>query len=407
MSAPNTKSNKVYEALIKFQNSSELLQLDELLNQFNIFEAIGIIRQEIRHSNFIAFLLDPKQSHDLKDEFAKNLLRELNLLFPQNLRFANLKESDDFTNIEVSREWENIDVLLVEKEQKFAIIIENKIDSGERIEGDDGGQLEKYWKIVEDNYPEFNVIGLYLSREGSKPSHSRYLPIGYKLICRIITALTERTANNELQILMRHYTEMLRRHIMNDSEINTLCEKIYKEHYQAIETIFKNQGRESEEMAKFLQGLISQDNTFIEDYPVRGRDQKIVRFFVKELDVELLKVANNWTRSNRILLFEFWINKESLTFGLTLGPGVSSQAIDIREKIVKMANDVGLPFRKTDSSDRWPIPYYSEFLKVEDYEKGWKVMENEIRQKWNEFTKSDLPKIIQTIKSQSWFKSAM
>jgi PD-(D/E)XK nuclease superfamily len=407
MNARNAKLDEAYDALEQFQNSSELFQLGELLKQFNIFEAIGIIRQEIRHSNFLAFLLDPKQSHGLKDEFAKNLFRELNLLFPQDSRLAGLKDSDDFANIEVSREWEDIDILLFEEEQKFAIIIENKIDSSERIEGHDGGQLEKYWKIVGEKHPGCSVIGLYLSREGSKPSHSCYLPAGYKLVCKIVKALTNKTASNELKILMQHYTRMLERHIMNDSEINSLCKQIYKEHRLAIETIFKNQGREEEKMVKFLQGLIS-EKKFVEDQDYNGTDGKgkIVRFFVKELDAESLKVASGWTRSNRILLFEFWIYKESLEFGLTLGPGTSSQAIKVREKIIQMSNEAGLPFRKVPLK-RYSVIYFREFLKAEDYERGWNFIENEIKQKWKEFTESDLPKIIQALKSQSWFKSPM
>lgn len=181
-----SKSNKAYEALEKFKRSPELLQLGKLITQFNIFEAVGVRRQEIRHSNFLAFLLDPKQSHGLKDEFAKKLFQELHLLHPQDSRLVGLKRFTDFTNIEVSREWEDIDILLFEEKQKFAVIIENKIDSEERIDGSDGGQLEKYWKTVKENYPEFDLAGLYLSRDGSKPSNSNYFPVGYKLIGKII-----------------------------------------------------------------------------------------------------------------------------------------------------------------------------------------------------------------------------
>ena len=39
--------------------NEDLERLEALLDRFNVFEAIGVIRQELRHSNFLAFLLDP------------------------------------------------------------------------------------------------------------------------------------------------------------------------------------------------------------------------------------------------------------------------------------------------------------------------------------------------------------
>ena len=43
----------------------ELEELEALLSQFNLFEAIGAVRMEVRHSDFLAFLLDPAQKHGL------------------------------------------------------------------------------------------------------------------------------------------------------------------------------------------------------------------------------------------------------------------------------------------------------------------------------------------------------
>jgi hypothetical protein len=42
----------------------------------NIFEAAGMQRQEIRHSNFLAFLLSPLESHGMGDAFLKRLLQK-------------------------------------------------------------------------------------------------------------------------------------------------------------------------------------------------------------------------------------------------------------------------------------------------------------------------------------------
>ncbi|MDQ3237363.1 MAG: PD-(D/E)XK nuclease family protein [Actinomycetota bacterium] len=39
--------------------NAELEKLEAMLDRFNIFEAVGLVRQEVKHSTFLAFLLDP------------------------------------------------------------------------------------------------------------------------------------------------------------------------------------------------------------------------------------------------------------------------------------------------------------------------------------------------------------
>lgn len=54
--------------------NEDLERLETLLDQFNIFEAIGVVDQELRDSDFLAYLLDPRGNHDLRDAFIKRLL---------------------------------------------------------------------------------------------------------------------------------------------------------------------------------------------------------------------------------------------------------------------------------------------------------------------------------------------
>ncbi len=56
--------------------NEDLERLEALLGRFNIFEAIGVVRQEVRHSDFLAYLLDPRGNHGLRDAFVKRLLQK-------------------------------------------------------------------------------------------------------------------------------------------------------------------------------------------------------------------------------------------------------------------------------------------------------------------------------------------
>ena len=72
MTSENTK------ALTNFVvNNPDLERLEALLAEFNIFETIGAIKQELRHSDFLGFLLDPAGNHNLGDAFLKRLLKRM------------------------------------------------------------------------------------------------------------------------------------------------------------------------------------------------------------------------------------------------------------------------------------------------------------------------------------------
>ena len=57
-------------------NNVDLEKLEIDLANYNIFEAIGMVSQEPRHSAFLAFLLNPAGNHGLGDWFLKSFLKK-------------------------------------------------------------------------------------------------------------------------------------------------------------------------------------------------------------------------------------------------------------------------------------------------------------------------------------------
>src|SRR5438093_13703466 len=103
------------EALERFVvENDDLLQLESHIGRFNIFDALGIARVEIRHSNFLAFLLDPAESHGQGQLFLKALLMDLFNSVPAELRPLSPMELGriDLHGVEIRREWEHIDLLI-------------------------------------------------------------------------------------------------------------------------------------------------------------------------------------------------------------------------------------------------------------------------------------------------------
>jgi len=158
----------------------ELERLESLLDRFNFFEAIGAVRKELRHSDFLGFLLDPSQNHGLGETFLKRFLQRIlgsADLEPGGIRPVHL-DVMGLSSTFVRREWQHIDVVCVSESNRLVVLIENKIDSGE---GSD--QLKRYLAATKAAYPGFTIIPIYLTPARDEPSNDGYIAVGYSVVC--------------------------------------------------------------------------------------------------------------------------------------------------------------------------------------------------------------------------------
>lgn len=117
------------------------------------------------HSRFITILLDPRASHGLEDIYLRHFLSIVGVEF--NYKLESL---ETYPNESCSTEYKNMDILLIDRQEKNAIIIENKIyasDSNHEKEG----QLERYYRtIIEEGIPSKSISVIYLSLDREGPS---------------------------------------------------------------------------------------------------------------------------------------------------------------------------------------------------------------------------------------------
>ena len=95
-------------------DNDDLLELEQRIGRFNIFDALGIARVEIRHSNFLAWLLDPAESHGQGLLFLRAVLMDLLRDAPVERRVLSPVELDgaELRGVEIRREWRHIDILI-------------------------------------------------------------------------------------------------------------------------------------------------------------------------------------------------------------------------------------------------------------------------------------------------------
>src|SRR5690554_5924609 len=122
------KSIEISE-LSKLVRDHRLQILDITLSSPNIFEILGVSSYEIRHSNFLAWLLTPNESHQLGDIFLKWFLKDI--FTDGRLSWIDEFKIDGFNTkkVIVHHEYNYIDILI--ESDDFVVVIENKFGSKE------------------------------------------------------------------------------------------------------------------------------------------------------------------------------------------------------------------------------------------------------------------------------------
>lgn len=256
MSDPDGRSSLNLEVTDEQALQGFLLDLDCLsalskwTSRFNIFDVLRATRAEIRHSNMIAWLLDPSGNHGLSDKFLEGLLRYIARASDASLPCFSLLTMD-LNEIVVQREWRNIDILAISSSQHFVLCIENKIDSEEH-----DGQLAKYAKIIDEVYPGYDKRFVFLSPSAAEPSDSeRWIPMGYSEIISILEPIVrDASIGNDACLLINNYLEIIRRDIVEDQELIEICQRIYSKHRQALDLIYENRPDKASALFEVFKG---------------------------------------------------------------------------------------------------------------------------------------------------------
>ncbi|KHD84257.1 hypothetical protein NG54_16665, partial [Heyndrickxia ginsengihumi] len=66
--------------LFELENDATFQQLNQQVNSFNTLKILKLENHEIRHSNILAWLLNPKENHSLHDYFLRKMIEHLILI---------------------------------------------------------------------------------------------------------------------------------------------------------------------------------------------------------------------------------------------------------------------------------------------------------------------------------------
>lgn len=339
--------------------------LDELLpwtKRFNLFDVLKISRMEIRHSNMLAWLLNPNENHGLGDAFLKAIV-QIVVQNDDNGRYNVLETLlIDFYSFVVYREWKNIDILLVSDAEKFLIAIENKIDSHEH---DD--QLKKYRDTLATDYPNYRKMYLYLTPEGEEPSDTDYWDtLSYR---DVVEALSEQRDTTELTpdvaLVVENYLDVLRRDIVEDEKLIEICNKIYAKHKKALDLIFEHRidGRTRlVDIVKTVLETLSQENVII---AVPSSNASFLAFHTSAMNECLppLKEANGSWGSEYVYTYWLAVQEERMCGIFEIGGwNVPEDEMQIMQRMI----DIEKPNDKRRNTFRYKRLFRTGWHQIEE-----------------------------------------
>jgi len=386
----------MYNDIKKFIFNDEvqgiLSEINSNLMDFNILEITGMGNQEIKHSNILGWLFDNSEhnlDHIILDDFLKKVINENRQYEVNNPILDDLQSylylSNNKRDITIYREKDNIDLLIVDESNKIVITIENKVFASERKNGNDGGQLQKYEKIINDKYnDEYEKYFIFLTINLEEPSKDNWLRANHQMITDVIeNILKTKEITIKTKIVLESYVDLLKRNgIVADNKLEELASKIWDnpKYKNALDVLYEYKPDISMEISKYLQKVIEKYTTRL--LILKADSSKTyIRFYDKTWENEK-KGNQTWTKDNKVLLYEIKNRTdENLKLVLLIGP---SKYEKFRTELFTALNKNP----KKSLSDKFCTVWKLDILsKTEIQEKSIEDIKNIIDKKLNDFFK--------------------
>lgn len=324
----------------KLQGLPEYEKMKVIMNRPNFFSILKMESTEIRHSNFLSWLLDPNESHGLGEIFLKWFLMELTYIKDSFLSLSRINNIV-WSKVKLFREESSekgkkrLDILIVydcpNAKDFFTVSIENKIFSKEH-----GKQLNEYFDMVTnrscDNLkgkPKNNKdLFVYLTPFGDDPkndSHKTYIPFSYEKIAERLDFVLDVYRSNMMPrtaAYIEDYRNILSRNVLGtDLELQRLSEEILEKEplmngkkFNSEDNVVKY-ARKYKDVNKLIKDSLKKSKIFGENRTIEiaSCSSRYVRFIPNDLK-QLLEPIEKLNRERQ--QFPHWPNYEVFLFEL-------------------------------------------------------------------------------------------
>ena len=318
------------------------LEQERTLSEFNPFRLLNLVDWEETHSRVLAWLLNPRENHQLGDAFLKRFLSATTGMKLSGFNLSAAQVQREWRN-RVDGQWGFLDILILDEEHQSLFAIENKVWSWEHSQ-----QLTRYRRALETAYSGFTKRYLFLSPQGTfaydVAEREHWKAIDYKVVAQLVEETAQAPANSideDVRVFLRQYANTLRRDILGDKGVRELARKIYAEHSDAIELIYRHKPVDTlTEMRGILLEVIHDNPQWRRGYVNHG----YTRFYPAEWEkFGTLKTGTGWRSSGHLLLFETHLSGNNLSLCLALSPGTNEPARKAIYEQARKRPDVFVP----------------------------------------------------------------
>lgn len=291
---------ELFREVIKMVMDPQIDDIEKEVAEFNFFDTMGIARAEIRHSNALAWLLNPNMSHGLGDSLLRFLVRKA-YDYDEKRIGDKIKDilQENYQTVVIRREWRHIDILA--ECEKIIIAIENKVDSQEN-----GTQLKDYYEELSNNNSKIPLFFL-LSPDGREAENEAdrdiWIPISYEEIHDAIKNHYNPglTRSNE-RVFIESYLNLIRREFMKtktekQKDLETIAMSFYNSHTDAIKYLFSLVPDDIVQATKLIREWLqsySEKKPDLGIIPKKGEETKgYVRFTTQKMDKRIEKTGFN------------------------------------------------------------------------------------------------------------------
>lgn len=256
--------------LFEFLNSKEFNILSGYYEKPTYLGILGVSRKEIVHSNFLAWLLDPKGGHGLGDFPIQKVLEMCYSSLPKSIQEHVIVGDYKIISCDVSRELRIgnagfLDLFIKtvlsfsdESTEELYIVLENKVES---FENED--QTLKYQQWCDNNLKGNNILMIYLtSRVEEEISSNKFIKISYsEFNDKVLNYCNNKTTDTIAKYLISDYICCLSQPTSStDNDYNCSVLAISKEELDTTRELYVKYGSVIDYI---IDELIKRDNELI------------------------------------------------------------------------------------------------------------------------------------------------
>jgi hypothetical protein len=275
------------------------------------------------------------------------------------------------------------------KDNQFVFAIENKIDASESPH-----QLSKYEGTIQSEFSKEKKLFAYLTKDGEPPSNERWSAISYSDVMDALQeAVSHHSVNltSEAKIVIDQYVRMIRRNIVPDQELVDQCRRLYAQHKDALDLIYRYGEVDAFESAA---NLFFKNHSDIKQCVVRSGRAAFWPTPLVQSPPEF--EGTNWFGQSRPVMFWFYLGAD-YKFGLVIEVGPYASEQFPREVLVQRLLDY---FKSSNKIYPKYTRVYSEYKKLtEDQVSNSEEIEKVMEAFYSTVTSKHLPAVIDVVKT--------